>query len=63
MDQIKWVENKMPKTDDKWLEVMHLDNVCKRKVSSKLSAISCNTTGSASQYGKVSGIAKLFRQG
>lgn len=29
MDQIKWVENKMPKTDDKWLEVMHLDNVGK----------------------------------
>ncbi|MCR4589828.1 MAG: diaminopropionate ammonia-lyase [Lachnospiraceae bacterium] len=31
MDKIKWVLNKMPKSDDKWLSVMSLDNVEKAR--------------------------------
>ena len=31
MDQIKWVRNEMPKTDDKQLAVMSLENVAKAR--------------------------------
>ena len=31
MEQIKWVPNRMPKSDDKWLEIMSLDEVKKAR--------------------------------
>ena len=31
MEQIKWVPNRMPKSDDKWLDVMSLENVAKAR--------------------------------
>ena len=31
MEQIKWVPNRLPKSDDKWLEVMSLENVAKAR--------------------------------
>ena len=31
MDKIKWVLNKMPESDDKWLSVMSLENVEKAR--------------------------------
>lgn len=35
MEKIKWVMNKMPKSDDKWLSVMSLDNVEKARAFHK----------------------------
>jgi len=35
MEKIKWVLNKMPKSDDKWLSVMSLDNVEKARAFHK----------------------------
>ena len=31
MEQIKWVRNELPKSDDKWLDVMSLENVAKAR--------------------------------
>ena len=35
MDKIKWVMNKMPESDDRWLQVMSLDNVEKARAFHK----------------------------
>ena len=31
MEQIKWVPNRMPKSEDKWLDIMSLENVAKAR--------------------------------
>ena len=61
MDQIKWVRNEMPKTDDKQLAVMSLENVAKARAFHE--SFPQYAAGWFVGYGKASGYFRCIRQG
>ena len=62
MEKIKWVMNKMPKSDDKWLSVMSLDNVEKARAFHKgfPQRLRHHSRAIPDEIGRQKGLVKIF---
>ena len=61
MEQIKWVPNRMPKSDDKWLEIMSLENVAKaRAFHSSFPQYQWTPLANLSRMAKYLGLSGLY---